>query len=425
MIRFFSATLFICLLAAGCSKREPAPEASDDSVGVLMFGDSGYHLDYSGRRDDGGFSSVEAFEKSEWTTWLKDKRPEEEFQVKPSAISPVTGKVVAATGLHQISAAMRNYCANYATCDLGVMVGDNVYPNGATLGTDGVEDAQRFKDILSDPFGDIVEEPSDYITYVTLGNHDWKTSREGGFLQIEYLQAADNFYADGAYYTVKPPAANGLVELFIIDTSMILASVPVLRASLNDDGSEGVTDTLAKPNYYVEPLTDAERDMPSWLDDALRSSTAKWKFVVAHHPIWSSAGSKYEQGRALRELLLPSMCRYADGLIVGHEHSLEIHIDSCAAALGEATEVPLVQIVSGAASKQRPVNTKFMWHQERKYPEHKTIWAEGLVWGFAHMQIEGDIARVTILSVPDDGSSEVSTDFEYEFSRRSHLGNGG
>ena len=422
MIRKFFATILICLLAAGCSTTTPEP--TDDSVGILMFGDSGYHLNYPSRRDYADLYSVEEFEKDEWNSWLKDKRPEEEFEVKPTAISPVTGKVVDATGLHQISTAMRDYCANYATCDLGVMVGDNIYPNGATLGADDVEDAQRFKDILGDPFGEIVAEPSDYVTYVTLGNHDWGTSREGGFLQIEYLQAADNFYADGAYYSVKPPAASGLVELFIIDTSMILASVPVLRPSLSEDGSEGITDKWEKPNYEVEPLTDAERDMPTWLENALQSSTAKWKFVVAHHPVWSSAGGKYEQGRVLRDLLLPSMCRYADGMIVGHEHSLEIHIDNCAVALGEATDVPLVQIVSGAASKQRPVNTNFMWHQERKYPEHKTIWAEGLIWGFAHMQIEGDIAKVTILSVPDAGSSEISTDFEYEFSRRSHLSNG-
>jgi hypothetical protein len=65
-----------------------------------------------------------------------------------------------------------------------------------------------------------------------------------------------------------------------------------------------------------------------------------------------------------------------------------------------------------------------MRHQEEKYPEHKTIWAKGLLWGFAHMQIEGDEATVTILSLPDDGSAEISTDIEYKFARRSHLSNG-
>lgn len=426
-LRHFFAVLLCSSIAAGCGTSQPildTPAAPEPTVGVLLFGDSGYHLDYPDEDDYDDLFSAKKFEKSERKSWRKDKRPEEEYEARPSAVSPVTGKIVAASGLPQISTAMRNYCASSARCDFGVMLGDNIYPSGATLGIDGFDDEQRFKDILGDPYGHIVDDPMDYVTYVTLGNHDWKTSRDGGFLQIEYLENADTFYMDGPYYTVKPPAANGLVELFIVDTSMVLASETVMEDTLNDDGSEGLNGVPEGPDYRADPLTAADREQPSWLDEALKSSTAKWKFVVAHHPIWSSSGSKFEQARVLRRLLLPSICRYADGLIVGHEHTLEIHTDSCAAALGEPTAIPLVQIVSGAASKQRPLNTNFMRHQENKYPEHKTIWAEGLLWGFAHLQIDGDIARVSILSLPDDGSAEISTDFEYEFARRSHLSNG-
>ena len=168
-------------------------------------------------------------------------------------------------------------------------------------------------------------------------------------------------------------------------------------------------------------MTEAEKNQPQWLESALKNSTARWKFVVAHHPIWSSAGSKFEQARALRKLILPAMCRYADAYFVGHEHTLEIHTDSCAAALGDASAEPLVEIVSGAASKQRPVNSAFMRHQEAKYPEHKTIVAGGLLWGFAHMTVEDDTAEVTLMTVPDDGSSEISTMHVYKFNRRSHL----
>ncbi len=160
--------------------------------------------------------------------------------------------------------------------------------------------------------------------------------------------------------------------------------------------------------------------MHIWLDDALRKSTAKWKFVIGHHPIWSSSGSKFEQARALRKLILPSMCRYADAYFVGHEHTLELHTDNCEAALGSAVSRPLVQVLSGAAAKQRPTNSAFSAHQQRKYSELSTKWALGLVWGFAHMRIQGDIATVTFLSVPDDGGSETSVEFEYQFERRSH-----
>jgi hypothetical protein len=287
--------------------------------------------------------------------------------------------------MNAVAAAMKHYCANVSRCDFGVMLGDNVYPSGATFGADGKDDAGRFKHTLSDPFGNLVKSPDSYLTYVTLGNHDWETSRAGAFAQIEFLQNTDGFYIDAPYYTVKPPAGNGDIELFIIDTNMILASTTVYEDYLNDDGSEAVTDEIDLPDDHTKPMTDAEKAQPQWLEAALQASTAKWKFVIAHHPIWSSSGSKFEQARVLRDMILPAMCRYADGYLVGHEHTLEIHTDSCAAALGEATAEPLVQIVSGAAAKQRPLHTTFMQ------------------------------------PVPDDGTSDISVNHVYKFNRRSHL----
>lgn len=420
---WFLALLACLLTFSSCDVAvdKAADNEQKERVGILIFGDSGYHPNYPDQDDFEDMYTAEGFAQAEWLDWLEDKRPHAEFEARPSMVSPVTGRVVPATGMYQVSEAMQAYCRDWARCDFGVMLGDNIYPSGATFGADGRDDAQRFHDILGAPFGNLVQDPDDYVTYVTLGNHDWETSREGGFKQIRYLEETDGFYMDGPFYSVKPPNANGEIELFVIDTSMLLASVDVFADYLNDDGSEVTTDIIEPPDYFVEPLTEAERNMHVWLENALKNSTAKWKFVIAHHPIWSSAGSKFEQARALRKLILPPMCRYADAYIVGHDHTLEIHTDNCEAALGSATEKPLIQIVSGAAAKQRPLNTAFMRHQSKKYPEHKTIWAEGLLWGFAHMQLEGDAAKVTLLSVPDDGSSEITVNFEYEFKRRSHM----
>ena len=420
---------WLCLaaLAGGCVKLATPTEATGDSnagFGVLIFGDSGYDLNYPAEDDYEDVFTKDEFLVKEYEDWLDDKRPPDEFRARPSAVSPVTGGVVPATGMHRVSTAMKRYCNGFGTCDFGVMLGDNVYPAGATLGADGFDDAVRFKDILGDPFGSLVDDPAHYVAYVTLGNHDWRTSRAGGFAQIDYLRNQDGFFIDGPFYSVRPPAPDGDVELFVIDTSMMLASMTVRKARLNDDGSEASTDEIAEPGYSVEPLTDDERNMHVWLEDALASSDARWKLVIGHNPIWSSGGSKFEQARTLRRAILPAMCRYADAYLAGHEHTLEIHTDNCAAALGRPTEKPLVQIVSGAASKQRPVNTNFVRHQERKYPEHTTVWAEGLLWGFAHLHIAGDRAKVSVLSIPDDGQADASIVFEYEFARRSLAGRG-
>lgn len=409
------------LALAACSKGPQPDTTASESVGILLFGDSGYHLDYPDQDDFDDLFTDEAFQQHEWDDWVEDKRPLDEFEARPKTVSPVTGKTVPATGMPQIAAAMKHHCKEVVVCDFGVLLGDNIYPSGATFGADGIDDAKRFKDMFTDPFGSMVTSPETYLTYVTLGNHDWETSRAAGFAQIEFLEQADGFYMDGPYYTVKPPAGNGEIELFVIDTSMLLASTTVYEDYLNDDGSEATTDEIDWPDYHVEPLTDADRAQPQWLEAALKASTAKWKLVIAHHPIWSSSGSKFEQARVLRELLLPAMCKYADAYIVGHDHTLEIHTDSCAQALGKPAATPLVQIVSGAAAKQRPTHTTFMQYQDRKYPEHKTVMAEGLIWGFAHLTLQGDTAEVTMLKVPDDGSSDTTVSYLYQFQRRSHL----
>ncbi len=416
--------LCLAVLACGCGNPAMTTDAADESgseFGVLLFGDSGYHLDYPDEDDHVDVFTADQFVDKEYEDWIEDKRPVEEFAAQPGVVSPVTGGVVAATGMHRISAAMKNYCADTAVCDFGAMLGDNIYPDGATLGADGQDDAVRFEKILGDPFGNLVEHPEHYVTYVTLGNHDWNTSRAGGFAQIEYLTNRDGFYIDGPFYSVQPPALAGIVELFVIDTNMMLATRPVRKDRLNDDGSEASTDEIDEPGYSVEPLTDDERNMHIWLESALRSSAARWKLVVGHHPIWSSAGSKFEQARTLRRAILPLLCRHADAYLAGHEHTLEIHTDDCSVALGTPTEKPLVQIVSGAAAKQRPIHSSFMRHQERKYPEHSTIWARGLLWGFAHLRVAGDRAVVSLLSIPDHGPADVAIEFEYEFERRSHI----
>ncbi len=418
-------TCIIVILLAGCTPVPPpaAPAAEPEGleVGMLIFGDSGYHLDYPDQDDYVELFTTEGFYQDEWNDWLEKKRRMDEFEPRGSSISPVTGKVVAASGMKPISTAMKHFCKAVAVCDFGVMLGDNIYPSGSALGADGFDEAKRYKDMFTDPFGSLVESPASYLTYATLGNHDWESSREGGFAQMEFLKNADGFYMDGPYYTVKPPAGNGEIELFVIDTSMILASTTVYEDYLNDDGSELETDEVDVPDYHTEPLTAADREQPQWLEAALRSSTAKWKFVIGHHPVWSSGGTKFQESKVLRKMILPAICRYADAYIVGHEHTLEIHTDSCEAALGEATDKPLVEIISGAASKQRPAHTTFIQHQELKYPEHKTVMAKGLRWGFAHMIVEDDTAEITLMRVPNDGSSEISVELVYQFNRRSHL----
>jgi tartrate-resistant acid phosphatase type 5 len=397
----------------------PIADESPLSVGFIAFGDSGYHADYIEEEDYlPPVRTLEEFNELARQDWLEDHRAAADFTPPVPHFLEQHGGYIEASGLTPVATAMKKHCLS-VECEFSVMLGDNIYPDGATMGTDGFDDEERFRKLFEVPFGDMGAGNDDYRIYVAMGNHDWNTSREGAMAQIEYMEKNAPFYVDSNIYRVKPPAGRGEIELFIIDTAVLLASTTVMEDSLNPDGSEGVSKEVEDFESWVKPATELELNMMHWLEKGLRESTAQWKFVIAHHPIWSTGGSKYEQARALRPLLMPAMCRYADAYFAGHEHALELHEDSCA-KYSETSEVtPLTEIISGAAAKQRGVNTGFMRYQTENYPENNTIWAKGMAWGFAHLQLEGDTATVSMFTTPNDGSGEVVPEMQHQFQRRS------
>jgi hypothetical protein len=71
----------------------------------------------------------------------------------------------------------------------------------------------------------------------------------------------------------------------------------------------------------------------------------------------------------------------------------------------------------------RALHSTFMAYQDRTYPQKSTLYARGQVWGFAGLALDADSAEITILSIPDDGSSTVTEEFRYRFQRRSGRSN--
>jgi len=115
------------------------------------------------------------------------------------------------------------------------------------------------------------------------------------------------------------------------------------------------------------------------------------------------------------------LCRHADLYFAGHEHTLELASDDCSTAVPGAKLPPMPAIVTGAAGKQRPLNTKFMAHQARDNPQYHPIFARGMVWGFSHVMLAGDKATVTMVSTGNDGSGSPKIEASTVFARRSGL----
>lgn len=417
-LRFRAATLVAALITCSCSTPSGLKEqtsAASGPVTLLVVGDTGYHYSWLKKKDYDTVVTEEQFLEEEKRDWIEDKRPIEELAYPPMYRLPSNGSIIAASGQMPVARAMRSFCQAHG-CDFATMLGDNIYPDGATAGP---EDAQRFHDLFIEPYGDLGAGRPDFRIYAVLGNHDWHTSREGAMAQVRFMESTPPFYMRGIFYRVVPPASRGQVEIFAIDTHVLLAGTTVYESKLADDASELPSDELEEYEPWSAPANDAERDMAAWLERSLQSSTARWKIVIGHHPLWSSAGGKFEQARALRRLILPALCKYADMYLAGHEHTLEVHTDDCSTVPETKSSAPLPQIVSGSGAKMRPLNSAFMRHQLKANPQLQTHWARGLTWGFAHLTFDGDQVTVRMIETPHDGSGVAQVSHVQSFERRS------
>lgn len=412
--------LGLCLAVLACAGTFRDAGAAEDfhrSASIVIFGDSGYIPSYERPdEDDPPLRSLGDYMAAEASDWLERNATLEGFTPTPWTFESALGTYIAASGLYPVAWAMDETCRR-SGCDFGVMLGDNIYPDGATLGTDGIDDQRRFSDMLDKPFGRLGAGTPDFAIYAMLGNHDWRHSREGALAQVEYLQRHPNFRMPGLFYRVVPAGFEGELELFVIDTEMLLASTRVLKDRLDADGNELQSGELEVWDAHIRPQTEQEREMVQWLGRSLASSNARWKLVFGHHALWSGGGSKYEKARALRRLLMPVLCRHADAYFAGDDHMLEVYTDDCKAVDG-APAPPLPLMVSGAAGKYRSLHPSFMAQQARNNPQIRNLWSKGSTWGFMWARISGDSLSLRIFSTPADLSGRPVLEAEFEFPRR-------
>jgi hypothetical protein len=395
----------------------PASDGGRRAASMVIFGDSGYIPSYERPdEDDPPLRTLGDFYAAEARDWLESHPTLDGFTPAPWTFESALGAYLPASGLYPVAAAMDEVCRR-AGCNFGVMLGDNIYPDGATLGTDGIDDQRRFGDMLDRPFSRLGAGTPGFGIYAMLGNHDWRHSREGALAQVQYLQQHPNFRMPGLFYRTVPPGFEGEIELFVIDTEMLLASTTVHKDALDAQGNELRSGELETWDAHIKPQTAEERAMIDWLTRSLAASKARWKLVFGHHALWSGGGSKYEKARALRVLLLPALCRHADAYFSGDDHMLEVYTDDCRAVDG-SKPAPLPLLVSGAAAKYRPLHPGFMAQQVRNNAEIRSLWSKGSTWGFMWARVDDDRLEVQVYSTPADLSGRPVFEAQFAFPRR-------
>jgi hypothetical protein len=416
-----ASALSLSLLLCAAVGTAAAPASAGRATSIVIFGDSGYIPSYEHPEAKGPpFRTLGDYLASEARDWLERNPTLDGFTPTPWTFESALGGFMPASGLYPVAWAMDEHCRR-AGCDFGVMLGDNIYPDGATLGSDGITDERRFDNMFDRPFGRLGSGTPGFGIYAMLGNHDWRHSREGALAQVRYLQQHASFRMPGLFYRAVPPGLDGELELFVIDTEMLLASTTVYKDALDERGNELKTGKVEVWDAHIRPQTAEERAMVEWLARALESSTARWKLVFGHHALWSGGGSKYEKSRALRRLLLPALCRHADAYFAGDDHMLEVYTDDCRAVTG-ALPAPLPLLVSGAAGKYRPLHPGFMAQQAKNNPEIRNLWSKGSTWGFMWAQISPDRLELQLYTTPTDMSGRPVLEARFDFPRRTAAG---
>jgi acid phosphatase len=229
-------------------------------------------------------------------------------------------------GQKQAAAGMKTFC-HAQPCKFGVILGDNFYPSGVK----NVDDPQwgtKFESmygVLGIPF------------YVSLGNHDYRGNVQA---QIDYSGKSPRWICPARYHTFT----EGDLQFFAIDTNQ---------------------------------FNQAERD---WLEAQLAASTAKWKIVFGHHPIYSGGG--HGDTAELKKDLLPLLKKAkVDFYLSGHDHDSEV-IEA---------DGGVNFVVSGNAAEAKAV----------KGGPHSKFAQSRL--GFAYLRAQGD--RMTLKMVKSDGAT--------------------
>ncbi|MGE0741945.1 MAG: purple acid phosphatase family protein [Hyphomonadaceae bacterium] len=190
-----------------------------------------------------------------------------------------------------VAAAMGRVAADMES-DFVVSTGDNFYRQGVR----STEDPQ-----WRESFEDIYAAPSLQIPwYVVLGNHDYEGSPAA---EVDYTRTSTRWRMPSRYWRQDMTTSDGTAAaFFFIDTTPIVRLV-------------GLRDAIPQAGFGA-------RDQVIWLERELAACTAPWKFVVGHHPIFSSGAHGPSEGVAAH--VRPLLERYGvQAYFNGHDHDLE------------------------------------------------------------------------------------------------------
>jgi hypothetical protein len=210
----------------------------------------------------------------------------------------------------QVAEAMATVCAQRG-CDLGLLLGDNLYDRGMTRGDD-----PRMDSVVGD-----IYRPIGVPFYLVHGNHDYAHGRnhQHASWARDWAARTDGFEHPAPWYRFEA----GPAAFYGLDTTLAFW-------------------------YSATP-------QQAWLNEQLPNERKQWIVAFGHHTFRSNGdhgnAGAYEgwphvpwmSGAGLASLFDDALCGQVDLYLAGHDHSLQ-WLEHCGTQL----------LVSGAGAAPRP-----------------------------------------------------------------------
>lgn len=203
-----------------------------------------------------------------------------------------------------------------------VSVGDNFYERGIPYPND-TQVKRSWRDVYINPHPSMHEIPWKVI----LGNHDYGSSARA---QVQLTNVDNLWHMPDSYFFET--SDDGKVFMAFLDTTAMYYTEAELQANFTGD--------VTTPAYREKQLNELKK--------ALTDTTAPWKIVFGHHPLFASSEhgtDEPENIKRLQAIIMNILKNHrVDAYFSGHEHTLEHH---------ESGGIHF--FVSGAGSKTRPL----------------------------------------------------------------------
>lgn len=238
-----------------------------------------------------------------------------------------------------VATIMGEYASSYSA-EFVLGIGDNMYDTGVS----SVDDPQ-----FSAKFEETFEAESLEVPwYIVGGNHDYYGNIDA---QVEYSQRSERWTFPELYYTEEIAGQDGVtVTIVALDTWRINGGDTYVQYDaesrtgvIRDVGlltqhwqqgvvTNGTYDSITRtfparelaPDFQASTGATADDEQLEQLDWWLGNSTADWKIVMGHFPVYSCTAAEHGDTTSLVNSLAPILSKHGvNAYFSGHDHILQ------------------------------------------------------------------------------------------------------